>query len=169
MSNNKSSRASTVLQDKALIAGTQKYLMGQSLIIGKQTYAPQDIINVLLARVSTGQAIIDVRTALTAAIKADLDERSKTRSLVRAFCTIVQGMFDDVPDTLAVFGLKPRKSSKKTVAVKSDAIAKSKATRKARGTMGKKQRLRIKGYASPTPVNGAAAPAQPATAPKPTA
>jgi hypothetical protein len=157
-------------QDNALIAGIQKYLMGQPLIIGKQTYQPQDIINVLKARVTTGQSIIDARTAVTAAIKADQGERTTTGALVRGFRTIVIGMFSELPDTLAVFGLKPRKSTKKTVAVKSTAVAKTLATRKARGTLGKKQRARITGKLNPPPATTGSGNEQPGgTTPTPKA
>jgi hypothetical protein len=149
MSTNKNTRKSAVDQDESLINGTRQYLMGQNLIIGKQSYTPQEIINLLQGRVTTGQAILTARTAVTAAIKADKDERSQTGSFVRGFRTIVQGMFGELPDTLAVFGLKPRKSPKKTVKVKSEAILKTEATRKARGTMGKRQKESIKGTITP--------------------
>ena len=155
---NKSTRQSAVDQDKALIAGIQKFLMGQPLIIGKQSYQPQDLIKVLQARVTTGQGIIDARTAVTAAIKADQAERTTTGALVRGFRTIVIGMFSELPDTLAVFGLKPRKSTKKTVQVKATAVAKTQATRKARGTMGKKQKARIIGKVPPATTGGGTTP-----------
>jgi hypothetical protein len=54
-------------------------------------------------------------------------------------------MFQD-PATLADFGLAPRKSNAKTVQTKATAVAKNLATRKARGTMGKKQKASIKGH-----------------------
>jgi hypothetical protein len=150
---NQKTRKSAVDQDQALITGIRQYLMGQNLIIGKQSYTPQQIIDLLQGRVTTGQSIITVRTALTAAIKADMDERTATGSFVRGFRTIVQGMFGELPDTLAVFGLKPRKSPKKTVEVKQQAIEKNLATRKARGTVGKKKTASIKGTVTPEPAN----------------
>jgi hypothetical protein len=159
-------RKTAVEADKALIAGIQKYLMGQPLIIGKQSYQPQDIINILLARVTTGQGIIDARTAVTAAIKADAAERTTTGVLVRGFRTIVQGMFSEQPDTLAVFGLKPRKSPKKTLVVKTKAVAASKATRKARGTLGRKQRSRIRGVVNPPATTGGNAAPEATSQPK---
>jgi hypothetical protein len=50
----------------------------------------------------------------------------------------------DSPD-LQRYGVKPVKTGKKTVAVKVQAAEKSRETRKLRGTMGRKQRSRIKG------------------------
>ena len=46
---------------------------------------------------------------------------------------------------LADFGLKPDKEPEKSVAVKAEAIAKAKATRDARHTMGKRQRKKVRG------------------------
>lgn len=64
------------------------------------------------------------------------------------------------PQTLAGFGLSPRKSTKKTLDTKVTAVAKTVATRKARGTTGPKAKAKIKGAApaaspttKPTPTN----------------
>jgi hypothetical protein len=78
-------------------------------------------------------------------------------------------MYTEVPDTLAVFGLKPRKSPKKTVEILSTAIAKNLATRKARGTKGKRQKEEIKGSVTPEPSTGGTGATGPAVSPKPTA
>jgi len=63
------------------------------------------------------------------------------------------------PDTLADFGLSPRKSTKKTLETKVTAVVKTKATRSARGTKGPKAKAKIK---------GAAPAANPTTKPAPT-
>src|SRR5579864_3564584 len=44
--------------------------------------------------------------------------RKHPAAFTESFRRIVQGMFSQSPDTLAEFGLKPPKASKKTVAVK---------------------------------------------------
>ena len=147
----KRTRKGAVEEDQSLIDGQNEFLMGQPLQIGRQSYAPQDVIDVLAERVASGQRILDARTALTAAIKADQGVRARTKAFVQSYRAIVQGMFKDVPDMLAVFGLVPPKQPKVTVAVKVEAIEKSKATRAARGTMGKKQRKRLTGKTAPRP------------------
>ena len=53
--------------------------------------------------------------------------------------------FSRSPDVLAVFGLAPRKTTTPTVQVLAAAAAKREATRKARNTMGSKQRKAVKG------------------------
>jgi hypothetical protein len=77
-------------------------------------------------------------------VKDYLDTRTQTKGFVGAFRTIVRGMFQN-PTTLADFGLSPRKSTKKTLDTKVTAVAKTKATRTARGTKGPKAKAKIKG------------------------
>jgi hypothetical protein len=55
-------------------------------------------------------------------------------------------MFGDAADILALFGLEPRKApAPRTGEENAAAAAKAKATRTARGTASKKQKLAIKG------------------------
>lgn len=145
------SRQSALSLDNSLIAGTQKHLANQSFTIGKQTYTAANIVTMLQGRVTTAQAVITAKSAWQAAIKADADEQGQTKPLFDSFVTMVQAMFQGTPDVLADFGLVPRKTTKKTVAVKQEAIVKSKATRVARGTKGTKQKAAIKGAVPSTP------------------
>jgi hypothetical protein len=173
-------RTDQVAADQALIDGTQKFLSQlTSLTVGSQTVTPADIVKVLQARIDAGRAVQTATAARTAAVKANRDERLKTSSFLTAFRQIVVGMFRQSPDTLAVFNLSAPKAGKRTVKVKSTAVAKSKATRTARNTMGSKQKKSIKGVlpeantapdGAPTAANSgpAAAPAPAVPAPKPT-
>ena len=164
-----SGRKTNVDRDESLIAGAQKYLVGQTLTIGKQSYTPQQIVDLLQGRVTAAEAVVTAKAGVTAALKAEKDERTKTGAFVRGFTTIVLGMYSELPDTLAVFGLKPRKSTKKTVETLSTAIAKNKATRKARGTKGKRQKEDIKGTIVPEPAPVGSGSGAPSPSPKPTA
>jgi hypothetical protein len=159
-------RTDLIAADQAMIDGVKRFLTQiASLPVGNQVLTPADIVKVFQDRVNAGQAVKTAETARTAAIKADRDERARTAATVRAFRRIVLGMFQESPDTLAIFGLKAPKVVKKTVAVKATAVVKTKATRAARGTKGKKAKLAIKG-APPAATPGPAAP--PATPAKPT-
>ena len=72
-------------------------------------------------------------------------------------------MFGGSIDTLATFGLEPRKTPATVPPVeKVVAVQKALATRKARNTMGPKQKAKIKGTVPAT------APATPPAAPSPT-
>jgi hypothetical protein len=73
-------------------------------------------------------------------------------ALLEGYCRVV---FTGDTAALADFGFAPRKVTKPSPEVEAAAIAKRAATRKARGTMGKKQRLAITG-ATPAPAPAAA-------------
>jgi hypothetical protein len=148
-------RQDTLASDQTMVTGIQKRLAGKSFTVNDKSYSTQDVVAVFQGRVTTGQAVVSSRAAWLAAVKADRDERSQTAAFASAFQNIVKGMFQD-PSALADFGLTPRKSGKKTVEVKSTAVAKNLATRQARGTMGKKQKAKIKGSVTQAPSQGGA-------------
>jgi hypothetical protein len=133
-------------QDRKLLAGVEKDLANQSFTINDKSCTSQDVVTVLQGRISKGLAVEVARAALQAAVKALREERTQTAGFVSAFRTIVKGMYKS-PDTLADFGLSPRKSTKKTLDTKVTAVAKTKATRTARGTKGPKAKAKIKGAA----------------------
>jgi hypothetical protein len=102
--------------------------------------------------------------------------------VVRELRNLVIGIFGASSSKLADFGFAPSKRTPLTPAKKAAAAVKRAATRKARGTMGKKQKLAITGTVPATePANGAAAapaptppvapgaPASPPAAPAPVA
>ena len=68
------------------------------------------------------------------------------RAFLVAFVSFIRGTFGDSPAVLADFGLTPKKARKpRTTEQLAAANAKSAATRKARGTTSKKQKLAVKG------------------------
>lgn len=146
MTTSSNKRIDQVAADQALLDGTQKFLSQlASLLVGSQSMAPADIVKVFQARIDAAKAVETATAQRTAAVKVNRDERLKTSAFVLTFRRIVVAMFQNSPDTLAAFGLKAPKAGKRTVATKSAAVAKSKATRTARNTMGTKQRKSIKG------------------------
>jgi hypothetical protein len=156
MSTIATNRNGKITADQHMIDGVQKFLSQfASLPVGSQTVTPADIVRVFQERLDTGKAVLAADAARIAAIKADKDKRVQTAAFTQSFRRMVQGMFSQSPDTLAAFGLKPLKAAKKTVETKATAVAKSKATRKARNTMGKKQKKAVKGTV-PTAKSGAA-------------
>jgi hypothetical protein len=146
MTTKSNKRSDQVAADQAMIDGIQKFLSQlASMPVGSQNMTPADIVKVFQARVDAGKAVQTANAARITAVKANKDERQKTSAFVQAFRRIVVGMFLQSPDTLAVFNLTAPKAAKRTVATKSAAVAKSKATRTARNTMGSKQKKSIKG------------------------
>jgi hypothetical protein len=91
----------------------------------------------------------------------------QTRSDVKAYIVGNHGNGDDVATMLNDFGYgTPKKPSKPTAAEKAQSVAQAQATRKARGTMGPKEKAKVKGViATPATAAQPAAPAAPAVTP----
>src|ERR1700722_9992399 len=154
MSSISNSRLVQETADQKLLDGTQQVLSKlTTMTVGSQSLAPADIVKIFQDRIASSQAVQTATAARSAAVKADRDKRTQTAPLVKAFKRVVQGMFSESPDTLAVFGLQPVKAGTTTV-----------ATRVARHTMGKVQKKDIHGTPPSASTGSTAAPA-PAPAP----
>ncbi len=82
----------------------------------------------------------------------------------------VIGQFGPNSQEAIDFGFPPKKTATLSVEEKVQAVAQAKATREARGTMGKKARLKIKGVVpSPATVHPGAASVVPTPPPTPAA
>jgi hypothetical protein len=146
---------------QALIAGIHKHFStASSLAFGGQTTTPAALITLLTAFVSAMNALIAAR-AQTKNCEVALDlQETALAGIIKALKAYVLATFTDAA-TLADFGLAPPKSRRPlTAAELALRAARSAATRKARGTMGKVQKAAIKGSvpaASPVPsaANGA--------------
>ena len=113
-----------------------------------------DIVASLQARIKTAEAVDFAKATWQSAVKADRDERAKTKSLVSGVRQTLVLMFAGSIDTLAEFGLRSRKAhAPLTPEQQALAVARARATRKARNTMGSRQKAKIKGtVASTAPV-----------------
>jgi hypothetical protein len=129
-----------------------------SFMIGGTSHTPDDILIVLQARLAAANLVQSTRATWQSAVKADRDERAKTKTFVSGLRQTLKVAFDGSIDALSDFGLSPRKLHVPTPEQKAKAIAKAKATRVARHTMGPKKKLAIRGTAPQ------AAPGSPATA-----
>lgn len=159
----KINRVQQLAAEQKFIDGTKQFLSQvASIPVGSQNMTPAQIVQVFEDRIATGKAAVEAADARTAAVKADRDQRLKTAPFVHAYKRIVVGMFLQSPDTLGAFGLKAPKVGKKSAADKAAAVVKVKATRTARGPIGKKQRAKVKGAApaagSPEPTPAAPTP-----------
>src|SRR5271163_4176724 len=106
MTTKSNTRTAQIAADQAMINGVQKFLSQlASLPVGSQNMTPADIVKVFQDRLTAGQAVQTADAARTAAITANRNERLKTTATVQSFRRIVVGMFQQSPDTLAVFNL----------------------------------------------------------------
>ena len=141
---NKRKKADLAVQ---LAAGTQKHLANvATLMFASGSFTPQQV-EAQLTLLSTLRADVE---AAKATVKAKLAEEQAQSAALNAFqdafIAFVKATFGNSPAVLADFGLSPKKvATPLTVAQMAAAKAKRDATRKARGTMGSKQKKSVKG------------------------
>jgi hypothetical protein len=161
------SKVDRVSNDRRLIAGIQKHLgKAGTLFLNGKKYTSAQLVSLLQARIDATEAVPPAEGAWMKVVKAERDQLAATKPIVDAARTVLLAMFGSSVDILSDFGLAPLTRTEPTPAKKVEAARKAKATRAARHTQGKKQKLKIKGaapaaepvIASPaTPLNGAGA------------
>ncbi len=134
-------KSTKVLRNRGMIAGLQKHAstlkaqgVGSPAAFGARFQAQLDALD----RIAAAHAAL--RDAL-----AD-EERLETeiRKLAARVTDFVLATFGETSVVLYDFGLKPRKKAKISAAKMLRTVEKRNATRKARGTMGKRQRKALK-------------------------
>jgi len=145
--NSKENRMQQQSSDQNLSDGLAKHQTTLPFFtIGSASFKTADVITSLQERIKTADIVDEARATWQTAVKANRDQRAKTSSLISGVRQTLQVMFAGSIDTLADFGLKPRKDpAARTPEEKVAAKAKALATRKARSTMGPKQKAKIKG------------------------
>ena len=169
--NSRLSRLESQTADAKLSAGLIKHAPTlSSFTIAGTVVKTVDVITVLQSRQNTAKAVEPARSVWQAAVAADRNERAQSKALLSGVKQALQVMFAGSTETLADFGLAPRKARVVLPAVKVAAAAKAKATREARHTMGTKQKAQVKGAldgvnlvvtAQPSPTASPAATASP--------
>jgi hypothetical protein len=153
----RTSRITQKVADQKLSEGLKKHKTDVvSFAIAGTSPTVDAVLAALDARIAAESAADSARATWQTKVQVARDERSSTRVLVSGVRQALQLKYANEIDTLADFGLKPRKQpAPRTPEQRAEAVAKAKATRAARHTMGSKQKAKIKG----------AAPAAPATTP----
>jgi hypothetical protein len=106
------------------------------------SYTPTQLGESLQAIVDLRAAVEDAKAATQAKIVAEEARMPALHSLMAALVAYVRTAYGNSPDVLADFGVKPKKSKTPlTVGEKATAVAKRAATRQARHTMGKNQKV----------------------------
>jgi hypothetical protein len=153
--------------DGQVIVGIKKDLQNVSILpLGGSTYTMVALEQLIQSRID---AINEVATAkaLWLAKVAVVNELSpQVTRVVRGLRQYVINAFGESSPVLADFGFKPSRQATLTSEQNVAKAQKAEATRKARGTMGKKQKAKIKGTVAATAPATAPAPA-PAAAPAP--
>jgi hypothetical protein len=149
-------RAQQLASLQKVIDGLNKHAPDlPSLVIAGTTYKTADVLTVLKARIDALNAVVIAKATWQNAVKADFDERAKTKALLAGLRQALLVAYSGQVDHLADFGLVGRKPAVITPEKRVVAIQKAKATRAARHTMGKKQKGAIHGAVpSPGPASG---------------
>ena len=165
MSKNNVPRNETVISSSSTrISACKKYLVSAKTevpIAGQLTKVPA-IVSVYQKSLDTRSAVAEARAALVEAL-AERDAAETARQTTdEALKSWVLQRFGEDSKAARDFGYTPKKVTAKSADTKANAASLAKATRTARGTVGKKQKLKVKGTL-PVPT----APAAPATNPAP--
>jgi hypothetical protein len=132
--------------DQTILAAIQKNLSAAtSLVLLGTTYTPATLEAVFQDDIDEASAAETARAAWLVATKsanAKAAAVSKVRRALQAYATATYGDSDDIRTS---WGLPQAKAMSPTVATKAAAQEKAAATRKARGTLGKRQKAKITG------------------------
>jgi hypothetical protein len=142
------SKTQRIAADNALISGLQKHAstLPASFNLAGQTYTSTQCVTTLQGRITVANAVGPANASYQAAVKADTAAQTTTDPFVAELKAQLLIWFKNDQETLADFGLTPSKRpGTKDPLTKVVAAEKLRATRKARGTMGKREREEVKG------------------------
>jgi hypothetical protein len=149
-----------------LIAGTGKHLAdGTQVKLAGGTFTPAEITSKLKQIVTLRADVDAAKASIKAKLAAEKTDMPALRILMGAMVTFVKAAFGTQPDVLVDFGIVPKARTPLNVEAQAVAVAKRKATRAARHTMGKKQKKGVKGAVVGITVTPVTAPQPIATTP----
>jgi hypothetical protein len=155
--------------DQLLISGLKANLpKGSSFVLQGEKHAVSEILAILASRVEKAHAATLARASWLDAVKLEDDEYAATKGVIGALRRYLEAVYGPDATKLATFGITPHTRRELTTPEKMDRIAKAKATREARHTMGKRQKATVKGIVAdvvaPAAANDTTAPANGSTA-----
>jgi hypothetical protein len=147
------------------IAGTTTHLVRMpQIVLAGRTYTPAELVEKLQGLVDLRREVEAARAMVKAKLVIEKAEAPALRDLLATLALFVKATFANQPDVLADFGLHLKTPAVLSAEEKTAAAAKRAATRKARHTMGAKQRKRIKGDVVGIHVTHVTSPAEPSPA-----
>lgn len=132
--------------DQHIIDGVNQDLLGVStMLLAQQVFTPVTLAARIQQRIDANLAIGVAKAAWLKAI-SDYEAIDRvTDIIVRDFRQVVIGAFGEDSDKLAHYGFVPDRKPVWSEETKALAAERRRATRKARGTMGPKAKLAVKG------------------------
>jgi hypothetical protein len=168
----KPSKATALARVQALIAGTKTHFPTSSITLGNTAYTAASLVELFQSLADAIAATDTAHAGTKDAVTALRGARAKVSPVMLAYKRWLLTTFGTATQTLADFGVPPPKArTPRTSEQNAAAAAKRTATRKARGTVGKKKKLAVKGDVTGvlvTPLTSAGA-STPSAAPAETA
>jgi len=158
------SRVTIQGKDKQVLNGIETELQAiPTLYLGGEVFTPVSLTDFIQNRIALANTIDTTRAAWEAALSAYDAVGKKTDLVIGDLRHTVMAAFGRQSPVLASFGFSPMHVPFMTAEQRAIAVKKAKATRKARGTMGKKQKAQIKGAVptAPAPVAADTTPTSP--------
>jgi len=128
-----------------LISGLQKHQPNQTLLIDGKSYTTAEVVQILQALIDALNATVAARAAYKQTVASSEALVAADRPIVRDIKQSIQIMYGNTTSVLSDYGLSPRKTTTRTATEKAAAADKALATRKARHTMGSKQKKGVTG------------------------
>jgi hypothetical protein len=142
----KAPQAAALAGVQALIAGTQKHFPNGQFTLGNTAYTTASLVQVLQPLADAYSAVSAARLNATDAVAALRTTETKVDPVIRDYVTFLRATFSNAKAQLGDFGLQaPKARTPLPPEQRLAATAKAKATRVARGTVGKKKKLIVKG------------------------
>jgi hypothetical protein len=153
-------------QYKALLAGIHTQLVGdEQFIINGATLSKAALLARFQARLDAAAKTKADRTTLATTVAAERGVQLEVGALRMGFKVYLLSRYGKNSPELQKFGFTQTKKPQRPVAKKAVGIAQNKATRTARGTVGKKAKLAIKGTVAQAPTAAPPAHAPPEASP----
>jgi hypothetical protein len=167
----KQNKAQSLSRDRSLIAAIGEHFTSSTVLtLDGQSYKAKELQQLLQDHGDAVAAADAVKAKWQTAVAAARAKAATVAGVMPALRRHVISTYGANSQVMADFGFT-MKQGKATVEVKAAALAKSAATREARGTKGKRQKAKIKGVVAPETVAPAAtastAPESVGTTPKP--
>ena len=149
-------KAGLTAEYQALITGIGTLLPSvDPFVIGNATISRADLLAKLQSLLNAANATRATQAAYHNAVQSERSLTVQVAPLRAQLKLFLQSRFGKTSTQLQSFGFAPNKVPDHTVGSKSTGVAKALATRKARGTLGKKQKSKIHGTvpapSTPTP------------------
>jgi hypothetical protein len=164
------SKATALARVQALIAGTKQHFPSGQFTLGNTAFTTASLVQTLQSLADVLTALNDAHASVKDGVAALRATEAKVSPVIRSYTSFLRATFSNATAQLDDFGLKPLKArAPLTTEKRVVAAAKRKATRTARGTTSKKQKLAVKGDVTGVIVTPVTAPSHASTAASPAA